>query len=61
MCIVTDAFEDLFHLEAEQRGMASLPFVIVPHPLGGLKTDAVTAKAAAAADEVERALLSRPR
>lgn len=60
MCLVTDAFEDLFHLEAEQRGVSALAYVLVPHPLGGLKPDAVRAKAAAAVDDLEAALLGGP-
>ena len=59
VCLVTDAFEDLFHLEADQRGVPGLHYVLVPHPLGGLKPDAVRAKAAAAVNDLEAALLGR--
>lgn len=55
--IVTDEFEQLFHLESEQQGIASLPYVVLPHPLGGLKEPAVRARARAAANDVYRALL----
>lgn len=37
-------------MEAEQRGMPSLSFLVVPHPLGGIRPDAVRLKAAAAVD-----------
>ena len=55
----TDAFTDLLHLEAEQRGLPGLPHLSVPHPLGGLKPDAVRAKAEPVIDEL-LALLQRP-
>jgi hypothetical protein len=54
---VTDAFEDLFHLESEQRGMPGLAHVIVPHPLGGLRPDVVRRKGMAVVDDFERALM----
>jgi len=56
---VTDAFEDLFHLEAEHRGLAALPCVLVDHPLGGLKPDEVVTKGTDAVEALEAALLSR--
>jgi hypothetical protein len=37
--------------------MPALPFVIVPHPLGGIRPDAVRAKAVSAVDDLEAALL----
>ena len=54
----TDEFAGLLQLEAEQRGLAGLSRVIVPHPLGGLKPTAMQAKAAAAVDALHRALLA---
>jgi hypothetical protein len=54
---VTDVFEDLFHLEADQRGMPGLSYLIVPHPLGGIRPDKVRTKAMEALDAVEAALL----
>ena len=57
---MTDAFEDLFHMEADHRGVPALRYVLVPHPLGGLKPDAVRAKAEAAVDDLEAALLGGP-
>ena len=57
MTVATDAFEDLLKLEAEQRGMADLAYIVVPHPLGGIKPAEVRVKALAAVDDLERALL----
>ena len=44
MTVGTTAFTDLLQLEAEQRGLADLERVIVPHPIGGLKPEAVQGK-----------------
>ena len=44
MTVGTSAFTDLLQLEAEQRGLADLDRVIVPHPIGGLKPEAVRRK-----------------
>jgi hypothetical protein len=57
--IATDAFEDLLKLEAEQRGMPDLVYLVIGHPLGGIRPDAVRAKAAAAVDDLEARLLGR--
>jgi len=54
---VTDAFEDLFRLEAEQRGAPGLAHVIIPHPLGGIQPEAVIARAEAATPDLRDALL----
>lgn len=59
MTVATDAFEDLLRLEAEQRGMSDLAYIVVPHPLGGIKPAEVRVKASAAVDDLERALLGR--
>lgn len=56
--IGTDAFEELLHFEAEQRGMPDLRNVIVPHPLGGLKDAAVREKVAPIIDELWSALVA---
>ena len=56
---MTDAFIDLFALEAEQRGMPALPHVVIPHPLGGIHDDSVVAKAHAVRDDLAAALLGR--
>ena len=60
-CLVTDAFEDLFHLEAEQRGMPDLSFFVVGHPIGGIRPAKVREKAAEAVDDALAALLERRR
>jgi hypothetical protein len=54
----TDEFQGLVQMEARARGLPDLAFVITPHPLGGLKPDAVAAKAPALADAVVCALRS---
>ena len=59
--LVTDAFEQLFKLEAEQQGIAALPYVVIPHPLGGLRPEAVVARADACAAAVRAGLLAQPR
>jgi hypothetical protein len=56
-CLVTDAFEDLFHLETEQRGMPELTYFLVPHPIGGIRPVRVTEKAALVVAEATDALL----
>ncbi len=55
--VVTDAFEDLFQLEAEQRGAPDLPYVVIPHPLGGIQPAAVLALARDAVPALRAALL----
>ena len=56
----TSAFTDLLQLEAEQRGLADLERLIVPHPIGGLKPDVVRRKVdEAVIDELERALTAQ--
>lgn len=57
MTIGTDAFADLLQLESEQRGLPQLHRVIVPHPLGGLKEDAVRAKVPPVVDAIADALV----
>ena len=44
MTIGTSAFTDLLQLEAEQRGLPELQRIIVPHPIGGLKPEAIEGK-----------------
>lgn len=56
--VATDAFEDLFLFEAEQRGLPELPYVVIPHPLGGLKPDAAKLKAPPVADKLVELLTS---
>ncbi|MCY3505506.1 MAG: hypothetical protein OXH41_05020 [Chloroflexi bacterium] len=54
---MTDAFEGLFKLEAEQRGAPELPYIVIPHPLGGIQPDAVQEKALEATAALHAALL----
>lgn len=54
---MTDAFEGLFKLEAEQRGAAELSYIVIPHPLGGIQPDAVREKALEATPALRAALL----
>lgn len=55
--IGTDEFQALARMEAKARGLPALSIAITPHPLGGLKPDAVAAKAAALAELVAAALV----
>ena len=57
--VVTDAFLDLFRLEAEQRGAPALSRVVIPHPLGGIQPDAVLERAREAAPALRDALLGK--
>ena len=47
-------------MEAEQRGMPDLTHVSVPHPIGGLKPDAMRAKAAPTVDGIIAGLTASP-
>lgn len=55
--VVTDAFLDLFRLEAEQRGAPGLSRVVIPHPLGGIQPGAVLERAREAVPALRDALL----
>ena len=55
--VVTDAFLDLFRLEAEQRGAPALSRVVIPHPLGGIQPEAVLERAREAVPALRDALL----
>jgi len=57
--LVSDAFVELFRLEAEQQGIPALRYVVVPHPIGGMRREAVEAKGRAAADALGRAILGK--
>ena len=52
----TEEFATLARLEARNRGMAELPLVLVPHPLGGIREPEVLKKADLAVEPVVRAL-----
>lgn len=45
--IATDEFESLVRLESRARGLTDLPYATTKHPIGGLRPEAVVAKAAA--------------
>lgn len=50
--ICTDEFAPLGQAEAEALGMSTLPIVVIPHPLAGLKPDGVELRVDAVLDEV---------
>jgi hypothetical protein len=50
--ICTDEFTPLGKMEAQALRMPSLPMVIIPHPVGGLKPEEVAEKARVASQEV---------
>jgi hypothetical protein len=54
--IGTDEFIELARLEARNRGIAGLPVVTVPHPLGGIPEVDVLKKVDAAVGPVAAAL-----
>ena len=65
--IGTDEFTELARLESRNRGVAGLPLVMVPHPLGGIpeidvlkKVDAAVAPVAAAITAGGAASAGRP-
>jgi len=50
-------FEALARLEAKNRGIATLPLALVPHPLGGIRDDEVLKKADVAIEPVLKAIM----
>ena len=54
--ITTEAFVSLLKLEAEQRGMPGLRYIVIPHPIGGIQHDAVVDKAREAIPDLLSAL-----
>jgi hypothetical protein len=50
-------FEALARLEARNRGIATLPLALVPHPLGGIRDDEVLKKADLVIEPVLKALM----
>ena len=54
--ISTEAFVSLLKLEAEQRGMPGLRYIVIPHPIGGIQHDEVVDKAQAAIPDLLSAL-----
>ncbi|MBI3953882.1 MAG: hypothetical protein HY330_05155 [Chloroflexi bacterium] len=57
--ICTDEFAILGQTEARSLGVAGLPVVLIPHPLGSLPPEAVQERGRAVAGEVSAAL-TRP-
>ena len=53
-------FHPLGKSDAEGLGMADLPLVVVPHPVGGMKREQVRQKADAIVDQVVDALVKVP-
>ena len=58
MVIGTDEFIELARLESRNRGLADLPVVTVPHPLGGIPEVDVLKKVDDAVAPVAAALLA---
>ena len=56
MSICTNEFDSLGRMEARALRVSNLPMAIIPHPLGGLKTEEVLEKARIAFQEVARIL-----
>ena len=56
MVIGTDEFVELARLESRNRGLASLPLALVPHPLGGIGEEEVLRKVDGVVEAVARAL-----
>ena len=52
----TVEFETLAKLESRNRGIADLPLVLIPHPLGGIHEAEVVRKADLAIEGVVRAV-----
>ncbi len=50
--MITEVFAFKARKEAEANGMAALPIVIIPHPVGQLPSDEVRAIADTALDEI---------
>jgi len=50
--VASSEFAVMADVECESLGMSSLPIVVVPHPVGGLKEEAVREKADNALEEI---------
>lgn len=55
--VCTDLFVKLGEVERKALGMPELPMAIAKHPLGGIKKDAVLAKADTLLDQVIAGLI----
>ena len=56
--VCTHQFVRLGEVERHALGMSELPMAVAPHPFGGLKTEAVQAKADALLEQVVSGLTS---
>ncbi|MBI3968402.1 MAG: hypothetical protein HY329_22425 [Chloroflexi bacterium] len=54
--VCTDEFHGLGRQEAESLGIAGLPIVVVPHPMGGLREPEVDERADVVVEEIVAAL-----
>ena len=59
MTVCTHLFQRLGDVERRALGMPELPMAVAPHPLGGLRKEAVLAKADALLDQVVAGLTSQ--
>jgi hypothetical protein len=57
VAVVTEPFVPTAAAMAELNGLPGYPFVVVPHPFGGLDEPAVRARADAALARIEQLLL----
>ena len=57
--ICTEPFVSSANAMAKLGGIADYPYVVVPHPLGSLSTEALRQRAIQAAPEVLQILLAR--
>lgn len=58
--VITEPFAPKSRREAEALGMAELPFLILPHPVGQLPHDEMRRIADRSFAEVERILIAPP-
>ena len=59
MTVSTHLFQRLGDIERRSLGMPELPLAVAQHPLGGLRKEAVLAKAEALLDQVVAGLTSQ--
>ena len=52
----TYEFQQLARLESKNRGLATLPLALIPHPLGGIREDEVVKKAELVVEVVRKAV-----
>ena len=54
--VATQPFRKMAETEVRVLGLKDLPVVFIPHPVGGLRPELVTAKAEAAVSDIVAAL-----